>query len=205
MASEITHIVLAKQIKDKFYPQLDPAPFYVGATFPDIRYISPLTRSQTHHFNYSTSDPFFLGCLVHVQIDHLRIKFLDQHHLYQLFPKLKFPGTSLKILEDRLLYPQFKSWSQIISFYQQIFPQQKSILNHPPTIRRWHQLLIDYFSRPPDDQSMLTFSQVLGVDLATINSWARLIPQIKKNPDIIKITTDFHRQLPQFYQNQLQS
>jgi hypothetical protein len=72
-----THIVLAGELEYHLKPD-NPAEYYLGAVIPDVRYLTGITRQQTHLNaaqimtylqRYPHLKSFLMGYLVHCEID----------------------------------------------------------------------------------------------------------------------------------------
>ncbi len=99
------------------YTQGDRDAFMRGTLFPDIRYISPISREKTHaknvtlHQILNASSPFNSGMLFHSYVDEQRTLIAQQanisNHLKDI-PKKK-RTLFLKMLEDELCYSLINS------------------------------------------------------------------------------------------------
>ena len=56
MAAPITHIALTEKIFDKFFKNKTRKDFFIGTSFPDIRYLKVIDRDKTHYDDLSVAD-----------------------------------------------------------------------------------------------------------------------------------------------------
>lgn len=56
MAAPITHIVLADKVWAQFLSSFNKNDFFIGTSFPDIRYLKVINREKTHFKNQSIND-----------------------------------------------------------------------------------------------------------------------------------------------------
>ena len=56
MAAPITHIVLTNKIFNKYFSNKEKGDFFIGASFPDIRYLKVIKREKTHFNNITLNE-----------------------------------------------------------------------------------------------------------------------------------------------------
>lgn len=167
MPAPITHIVLGKKIHQHFFPHLDFPSFIVGTSFPDIRYISQLSRTQTHLQNIHLKDinaknPFLAGFQIHSLIDLVVNKIgLEKMSSFSL-EKNSENILAFKFYQDKILYPEINNWPQIRSFFSRVHPQETNRGVPIKNIQEWHDWLQEYFEKGPIKKSLKTFSQHIG-------------------------------------------
>lgn len=130
MAAPITHIVLTEKIFDKFFKDKIRKDFFIGTSFPDIRYLKVIDRDKTHYNDLSVLDlgndeSFSAGVKFHSILDHAREKFIVENDTYSLCPKSKYITQSLKILEDEIFYQYTKDWGVYIDYLNEILPIER--------------------------------------------------------------------------------
>ena len=162
MAAPITHIVLADKIYKKYFSNRNKEKFFVGTSFPDIRYLGTVPRSKTHHTRVSfasiqqSTDSFNAGSLLHSFVDEAREKYMKENRYYLLFPRSKFTPTASKMYEDMVLYGKIKNWPEIVSYFDKIYKEELIDGIKKEDVEKWHQKLKDYFSYKPTGQDLTT-------------------------------------------------
>ena len=131
MAAPITHIALTEKIFDKFLKDKLSQDFFIGTSFPDIRYLKVIDKDKTHYNNLSVSDlgnddSFSAGVKFHSIIDHAREKYIVENDTYSLCPDSKYITQSLKILEDEVFYQHVKDWTIYIEYLNEILQAEKN-------------------------------------------------------------------------------
>lgn len=150
MAAPIAHIFLAVQLlagpcKGLF----NEKEFIVGTSFPDIRYLKVVERTETHFTNVTLQDilkekdSFKAGMMFHSFVDEQREAYVVKNHLYDKIPAFRFTSQSLKFAEDELLKPRFHS-IQYSGYFDDILDAEKAYGIDEQHIRVWHTLLQGY-------------------------------------------------------------
>lgn len=166
MAAPIAHIFCALSLLNSGALNVDNvADFIVGTSFPDIRYLGVIKRSETHEKNITWNDvinapnSFEQGRLLHSLLDESREEFIEQHHLYDLIPDSQFRTQILKFYEDIILYGMIDNWSEIAHCFDNIPLEELDYGIENKNLKRWHNLLKDYVSKQPDANQILFFLQ----------------------------------------------
>jgi len=154
MAAPGTHIVLTKKIFTKYFSDKIEADFYVGTSFPDIRYLGIINRDKTHFKGIQIEDikqdeSFISGLKFHSIVDEIREQYFHNNGYYKLFPKSDYVTQAMKILEDRVLYHKINDWNEILTFFDKIYKQEKNFGINTSDIKRWHLTLTTYLSHDP--------------------------------------------------------
>lgn len=188
MALPITHIVLTEKIIDKFFKDKNKKDFFVGTSFPDIRYLGVIDRSKTHYSNLSINDlrsdeSFLAGLKFHSILDETREKFILENNIYSLCPESKYITQSLKFLEDEIFYDHIKDWSVYIEYFNQVLECEKFYKIKQEYIIKWHKILQKYFQYKPDYNSITNF--IIGMGFTE-----KIADEIKDNISIMKQKTD---------------
>ena len=93
--------------------------FIFGTSFPDIRYLKVVSRTETHFTNVSLQDilqeknSFKAGMVFHSFVDERREAYVVENHFYKKIPNFKFSSQSLKFAEDEIL----KSYLDIFKYH----------------------------------------------------------------------------------------
>ncbi|MEA2092363.1 MAG: hypothetical protein U9P61_00025 [Patescibacteria group bacterium] len=169
MAAPITHIALTEKIFDKFFKDKIRKDFFIGTSFPDIRYLKVIDRDKTHYNRLSITDlgndeSFLAGVKFHSILDHAREKFIVENDTYSLCPESKYITQSLKILEDEIFYQHVKDWNVYAEYLNEILQAERGYGITEKNLKKWHSLLQQYFQWQPDNDAVRSF--MLGIDFA---------------------------------------
>lgn len=157
MAGPITHIAIAERLYPHFFAQRDPAAFYIGTSFPDIRQPAQLDRDSTHSYNVSGrdirgADDFEAGRLLHSLLDEVQQNYLEQSEIYTYLHGPHNVAVA-KLLEDEQLYLQVKSWPIIRSYFNSYNDAELEYGVSKAQATTWHHALQAYFAQAPTDES----------------------------------------------------
>jgi len=209
MAAPITHIflatlMLAGPLKDLF----DEKEFILGTSFPDIRYLKVVARTDTHFTNVSLQDilqeknSFKAGMLFHSFVDEQREAWVIKNNFYQKIPNFKFSAQALKFAEDEILKSQFDI-TKYQAYFDDILPIEKTYDINETHIRTWHTFLQDYFKDKFSGRDLIMHY----FDFNEPNAWfikrwffswfyarkiQRTISQIVNNKQTKKLILDFY-------------
>jgi hypothetical protein len=110
MAAPIAQVYLALQIlAEPLNGYFNEKEFLVGTSFPDIRYLKLIERTQTHYSNCTLDDikkeknSFKAGVLFHYFVDEKKEEYMLKNYIYEQLPQFRFISQSLKFAEDQLL------------------------------------------------------------------------------------------------------
>lgn len=162
-----THILIAEKIFEQHFNHLNRKDFLIGTCFPDIRYPSNIERERTHLSNLSlvkvqSQSPFKAGLLFHGLVDRLWNSFVRKHkkQLFAEVPHNRPMFHTIKILQDGCLYDKGEDWQRTTSYFKTIHPEELDYGIRMSMVQRWHDMLTNYLSKPPNinDLSMLSIS-----------------------------------------------
>ena len=199
MAAPATHIILAKLIKEKYFPEIDEKAYFVGTSFADIRYIANIDRNSTHFYNIhqisdiSESSPFMIGLKVHSFVDEKRHKFMTDNGLFDIIKNDKLSNQIMKVYEDMNLYDQISDWTPFTNFFDALLPNEKEFNIPSEIIERWHRIIKFCISQKPNEEMAVKF---LGSKLQEEND-----QQIKDLLNMLKGNTKIEKLIADFYQN----
>lgn len=167
MAAPITHIVLTDKIFDKLFNKKVRKDFFIGTSFPDIRYLKVIDWDKTHYHdlfvdNLGNDESFLAGVKFHSILDSRREKFIVENGTYTLCPKSKYITQSLKLLEDELFYQHVPDWGVYIEYMNEILQAEKSYGVAEKDLKKWHTLLQQYFQQQPSKDSVRNFTLGIG-------------------------------------------
>ncbi len=187
MAAPVTHIVLTDKVYTKHFSNKNKDEFYVGTSLPDIRYLGVIDRDKTHYKNISLKDvlnnnPFGAGLMFHSLVDEVREKFMVRNNYYSLFPKSQLLTQASKVIEDRVLYDKVDNWTEIVGYFDKTYKGELNLGIESKDIKKWHQLLRNYFENKPEDKETIAFTTGMGFSLER----AQEILTVIKGADIEK-------------------
>lgn len=198
MAAPTTHIVLTEKVFEKNFSKKDKKEFYVGTSFPDIRYLGVIDRNKTH-FNETNmedvlkSDSFLAGMKFHSLVDRVREDFMNDKNLYSLFPESPFLIQAVKVFEDKVLYPKVLDWKKVIHFFDDIDRNELGLGIEEKDILRWHHLLRHYFSQPIDNDAIIKmFNADLGRPREMVDGIISVLKNVSDKDKATKIVEDFY-------------
>lgn len=184
MATPITHIVLSEKVFDKYFSEFARKEFFIGTSFPDIRYLGVITRDKTHFegatlSNIQNEKAFRAGLYFHTLLDNIRENYIIRANAYSLIPDFKHNVQTLKLFEDEILYEKINDWSEISLYLNEILPEELSFPVKKEDIINWHEMLKNYFLQKPNRETRKTFFR-------KINFSDQDIEEIEKNIDIMR-------------------
>lgn len=185
-AGPVTHVYLGQKWLAQFAPHYTPEQkqqFLLGTVFPDIRYLGPVKRQQTH-FNGMTlqrvmaaGSPFEQGMYFHSFVDEFRDKYVRKKGIMK---KIEYTEESksdlfLKLVEDQIIsskndFTDFRNHLVIIPQEEKNFGIDEKILNE------WHIGLALYFSTQP----IYLLSQISFFDTSMFHIEPQLIKQLSE-------------------------
>lgn len=201
MATQITHIVHAEKLRERFFPQVNRDEFLIGTVFPDIRYLGGISREQTHAFSgdwegvLAQTSSFEAGRQLHCLIDLARETYLTEEGLYEILPEMPDRYSVPKFVEDVLLYDDVQDWPSIVAGFKKALSEEIDFGAPLEHIQRWHANLQQYFSSPPSNVSRMAHGRGLGFSderIATLNA---NIADILARDDICTILVGFYENL----------
>lgn len=150
------HAVLTEKLYTSLFSNYEKGKFFVGALFPDIRYLGVIEKSQTHKAGVTRQDvfketnPFYAGALFHAHLDLVEQKYWDNTGIYQWGPKTQFINPVIRYIQDRVLYDKIANWEELKTYFNKIFPEQLAYNILEKDIVRWHDGLKMIFSNITD-------------------------------------------------------
>ena len=190
MAGPITHLVLAERVFDRHFPNMAKRDFFLGTSFPDIRYLKVIEREATHMEglrveDLQSDDAFTAGLKFHSIVDIARETFYNEVGLYTHCPASKFITQSVKILEDELFYDQLGDWAAVASMFNDIVPQEREFGIPDEALQKWHALLQKYVAERPTPNAVLAFAQALGFPDSVGHEMNESIAIMKENSTVL--------------------
>ena len=188
-AGPLVHLYLAErycqlyEVEDETWKE----DFLVGTLFPDIRYIFPLSREETHPSTpfeqiLSTSSGFEAGMRFHVWVDQMRERFVCDTGIYaQVLPYTKkHRATLLKWIEEEILFDQYEGerWSHLFDRVWEEETERVSI----DIVEKWHFMIRSTLNY---HLSSLLFAlsdreEAFGISNQELYEWSYLLPELVK-------------------------
>lgn len=198
MAAPITHIVLTEKVFDKFFKNKIRKDFFIGTSFPDIRYLKVIDRDKTHHDGLSVADlgndeSFSAGVKFHSILDLAREKFIVENDTYSLCPESKYITQSLKILEDEIFYQHVKNWSIYTEYFNEILQFERDYGITEKDLNKWHLLLQQYFQQQPSNDSVTDFILSIGFTKEVADEINQNLALMRANKKIINIIENLYK------------
>jgi hypothetical protein len=198
MAASITHVALTEKIFDKFFHDKIRKDFFIGTSFPDIRYLKVIDRDKTHYNDLSIADlgndeSFSAGVKFHSILDHARENFIVENDTYSLCPKSKYITQSLKILEDEIFYQHVKDWTVYIEYLNEILHIEKDYGIAERDLKKWHSLLQQYFQQQPNKDTIRNFTLDIGFTEDIADEINQNIAEMRTNKKIIEIIKNLYK------------
>jgi len=198
MAAPITHVAITARVFDKFFKGRAKEDFFIGSLFPDIRYLGVIARDKTHYANITLNDlvgddSFLAGVKFHSILDAAREKFMVENDVYALCPRSKYITQSLKILEDEILYKYVKDWQEYINYLKNILPEEINLGISNKDAQRWHNLLMQYFKKQPNEHEVTVFALGFGFSKEATREINENIADMKNNKKIISMIKSLYR------------
>ena len=80
--------------------------------------------------------------------------------LFSVVPHDQAMLHTLKILQDKYLYPYYTGWDQIAVYFTTVLPEERTFGIDEDMLHHWHNMLALYLHKPPvrDDLHMLSIS-----------------------------------------------
>lgn len=197
MAAPITHIVLADKVFDLYFKKQEKNLFYIGTSFPDIRYLGVIDREQTHFQDgtletLQTLPSFEAGLKFHSLVDLVRENFMQAKGIYEIVPHSPFITQALKFFEDTLLYEKRKNWAEVATYFESVTDEELSFKLHHTDIEKWHLFLQTYYMSPPSDHSIQKFFAALGKPPEMAEEIITVTQALKDIPKVTSLVYDLY-------------
>lgn len=196
-AAPLTHLYIG-DIFLKYYNVEDRKAFLLGNIYPDIRYMSSVSRANTHRDDVTLNeiikeeDSFKKGCLLHCYVDVLRENLVEILHIYDMLEPLDrgYKSQLLKFIEDEYLHAR----CQTAEYVQINTAPIKQEFQHNLQLRdlqKWHLFISGYLTIKPSMQmyllSMVT-KEMFGIPSHILYEWSYEIPKLAHDPYLKKYT-----------------
>jgi hypothetical protein len=100
---------------------------------------------------------------------------------------------TVKLLEDELYYESIKNWHEYIEYLNEILTDEINIGVNINDVRRWHNLLNDYFQKKPNSKSITYFMHGIYFTDDAIQEMFENLDIIRSNKKIIEILKNLYK------------
>ena len=191
MVGEIAHVVYAARLLSLLEDDVSHASYWNGVIFPNIRKINVQTRHHTHVHPIGItsligSNDFLTGMRVHAWIDETHDRFERHQEIAEHIPDHPLVPYARSLAEDQLLYGAFLDWDIVRKALRTIHSDELYYVHERASVRKWHDILQEYFLHAPTDESRIIFSRSIGLSKAVaqeVNTTVRVLlgmPEIHK-------------------------
>ena len=197
MPSPITHIVLAEKVFDKHFSQKNKADFFVGTSLPDIRRFNNIDRDKTHFFglkleDIKKEDSFLAGFKFHSLTDEVHDRFFSYKDNPLFLEPVQIMATSLKALEDELLYDRLSNWLEVASYFRRTIKEENDLGLGKEDIATWHEALEAYLLETPSFKSRERFLKTMEFSDELADQIEAFVINMRKVPQIERTVMDFY-------------
>lgn len=198
MAAPITHIVLANTVFEKYFAKMTKEDFFVGTSFPDIRYLDVIERNKTHFPDVNIAalqqlSAFDAGLKFHSLVDKMREDFMISHKVYSLVPESTFITQALKFFEDQVLYEKYADWQNVAKYFEKVREEEMNYGVKAEDIQRWHRFLESYFLHQPNERNIRDFVTLIGQPDRVFREIIGLIETLKKSSELKQGILEFYK------------
>lgn len=212
MAAPIAHIFCALMVLQSGTLKIkNEKEFIVGTSFPDIRYLTKLPRTNTHKHPTTwldvknASSDFQAGVLLHSLLDECRIKHIEIEGNRHIPSILVMKEYMLKFFEDTLLYDKVADWPKIISYFDEILPEELTYVTNEQA-REWHNFIQKYCAKktsPSHLQYMVDITPHLSASMKKTPSllnqmyMAFVFYRYRNKKNLMRLLDDFYSNITQ--------
>lgn len=195
-AAPLMHLYIASKYLERHgqrYSSEQKYAFLRGTSFPDIRYLGKLSRTETHEEDislqkiYATASAFEAGKKFHAWVDEVREHFCTEYQIYETIKKMDpvFLNNGcllLKLLEDAVLFNNTNNvMLDALILFSSIDPDVKNYNVATKDILRWHGILVVYLSA--ETNWFLKLANLLFSKIPT--GLEEKIPELARNQIIV--------------------
>jgi hypothetical protein len=220
VAAPVGHIICALALLNNSAIKMsDPENFFIGTSFPDIRYVANLDRKTTHklkenNLSYVLKAPtsFEGGRRFHVLVDKKREEHMRNNNAYRFVENNNFKSHMLKMVEDKILFDRLKNTNfNAQKIFTNINEEERSYGLDDRVLKGWHKVLAGYldthtwFSLTRYYQAFAAYKQAFGApkrlfqdlwtSLKTLGFLCYAYAQIEilsRNKEVQAIVLDFY-------------
>lgn len=180
MAGIITHIAMSQTIRPMNYE------YYFGSVLPDVHYVTKLKRDQTH-FDDQTNDQKEVDRVLSVFLPNISEE-IKEGYIFHLRSEHEWAsgvniranspliGKAIKLWSDQIAWSLIESdLESILSEFSRLKKEQIFCNVTERDSKRYVDIVSDYLSVKPSDQTRLKLASELGISKSTMKSVNLLI------------------------------
>lgn len=193
MATPITHIVLADKVYNNHFKNLSRKEFFIGTSFPDIRYLKFIERELTHFKGLSIKDllgedSFMAGLKFHSIVDEKLGDYFISNRIYEEFEEEFGYGRIFKVackfFEDELFYDKLNDWEEITNYFRGIDYENIKFDIDKSDLDKWYSFLADYCKSKPTKETREKFIKALGFSPEEADEINKIIGRLKSGQEL---------------------
>ncbi len=201
MAFPTTHIVLADLIFNKYFSTKNRKKFYIGTSFPDIRYLGVIEREKTHYNGLKledivNEDAFYAGLKFHSFVDEVREKFVNSQSGHFVTNCSKYIATSIKFLEDELLRDKVNNWDEIIGYFDNIEEEELTFGIAQTYLKHWHNILQGALKGSASPKDIENFFSGVGRPKQVADDISADLEKLRQNEVVKDIAGRLYEEFP---------
>lgn len=188
--------ILQNKLKDR---QINEAEYFIGSTFPDIRYLTKFPREKSHPDLGSSDnilrkllvekDSFELGILSHLYTDQI---FLEHRSEYLKENSNDYYYYPILFLLDQKLFDGFNQAEVIKQYFNSVLDKEiNKYSTEKEIIEHWHNLIKKCLLQKLDEKVFCEFSRQVGFDDSFSDNVMVGVDKIKDNLEIIEKIKNF--------------
>ena len=196
MAAPLTHIFLAQVYLQKKTRHAS-AKFFLGTSFPDIRYLGVIKREQTHIKDPSlaridaTINDFQAGMEFHAWVDIVRQKKFETSSLYS---SDKTIIQAWKLIEDEVLREKISltDLHRFQSYFNNVVQEERDFNISDEAIKKWHSILQTYFLEESILKSQMQFMTDLTIPQERKNHIMKIANELRSSHEVLNLIQDIY-------------
>lgn len=204
MCAPITHLLFAKKIKERYFPDVSEFEYFSGTLFPDIRHFVGLPKEDTHDLTKKISELEDLsnwakGFWVHSVIDQVHQEYMIPTDSKVLSPKPRY--FAYVLLEDQIFYPKISGIIDAEKYAGSVIEDEKVFDIKAGELKEYKSYMCEYLNKAPTFESQARFLEltVPGVRkpgvIGMIKEHFDEINNEKVNGDIMRFEQDFFSEI----------
>lgn len=173
----------------------------LGASFPDIRRISNITRAQTHNcfenldLNFEGMTAFEAGWKFHVWCDLRRNEVLLEKGFFEIDEVHDCYYFSCYLLEDKLVWSEYNNWETLGNYFSDstLIDVFENLTDGDWMF--WFDVTKDFITNQPDKTSMRKLIRSFPSFVGRADMILEETDKLLKNKKVIEILTNIHKDI----------
>lgn len=175
MSNQITHLYYAEKLYNKFLKNKKERDFFIGAVFPDVRYVARTDKETTHFYKNDefvkekiyideNDSSFVCGVKIHNLIDSINTKHL-RNSIYDIYDnRFEHVRTPTLFLEDVINFDLILDLNRYKKFFDEVIDDEIKFNENitKKDIEKWHKILEDYLFSTPTLETFSKLSSSIG-------------------------------------------